>query len=931
VDLHWHSKSRTLKRLFPIIVTSCILALLLFTVAGAAESSPKRLVDAKPGDCMACHAGAEPVLPEGHPATGDMTMQTCTACHGKDAVPLKSKMPTGHTHMLSGISCRVCHGDGEPSAEVEMKTCTNCHDTKTLAEVPAKGPSLPNPHNSHYGTDLDCSLCHFQHKKSGNMCLDCHSFDNVTPSPMAPLNFRSKAAGGTSKTDSGKAEEAKALQPASAETKAAAKAETKAPAKPAGAVPGCTTCHSGPEFKENFAGTKHGKLTCTSCHKGVEDISSHMQNPDKVETLSCLTCHKAVQEQEFHKGVANLSCWQCHQETHPKKPVSASADKPKASAAGGGATSVQAPSVSDCTSCHSGSGYTGDFKESAHGSLSCTSCHRGITDVSQHMKKEQKPELTSCATCHQGIDKEYKQSHHATAAGLSCLSCHGGIHAQGVKESDGDEASAIATCLKCHSDREKYVEKGHTAKYLAGNTDAATCTDCHGAHDVKGFAPDDQGVLKKREHYTAVCVSCHSADGVAGSCGVFPLAAESYGQTYHGKAMKLKGVEKSAGCADCHQAHNILPADAEGSALSQAALVETCGKCHEGFHPRFVSYVPHPDPHDPDKFLGLYLTEKFMVALLVGVFAFFWLHSLLWWRKAYAEKAALVKAGLQVKTDLPEDRARQYVRRFGLRERLMHIVLVLSFFGVVISGFPIKYPDAPWAGWLAGLMGGVAGAAMVHRVSAGVMCLLFLYTCWLSLKFLFPKFQVKGWVGRLFGPDSLFPRWKDFEDCYGMFKWFFNRGDRPKFDRWTYWEKFDFMAVFWGMFVIGLSGVVMWIPEYSSWVMPGWLINITHLAHSEEAFLAAVFIFTVHFFNNHLVPDKFPLEKNIFTGSYTLAALKHERPLEYERILKENRLEEITCDGPGTGTQLFAGVFGIASVLLGLGLTVLIFWAMFVG
>jgi hypothetical protein len=111
--------------------------------------------------------------------------------------------------------------------------------------------------------------------------------------------------------------------------------------------------------------------------------------------------------------------------------------------------------------------------------------------------------------------------------------------------------------------------------------------------------------------------------------------------------------------------------------------------------------------------------------------------------------------------------------------------------------------------------------------------------------------------------------------------------------------------------------------------MPGWMINIVHLAHSEEAFLAAVFIFTVHFFNNHLVPDKFPLEKNIFTGSYTLEALKRERPLEYQRILEENRLKEIKCKGPGTGIQLFAGVFGIASVLVGLGLTILILWAVF--
>lgn len=697
------------------------------------------------------------------------------------------------------------------------------------------------------------------------------------------------------------------------------------------------------------AGPKPGD--CMACHEGKSMLSvTHVETLD-MTMEQCSACHGKdripLSEQFLAIHEQMLSGESSDRKETPefagesiegkktassgsgKVATAASATVVKASAPASGAE--PAPSVSDCTSCHSGPGYAGHFRETAHGNLSCTACHQGISDVFLHMSKEQKPELASCATCHQDIAKEYEQSLHATAAGLSCLACHGDIHAQEAGEGEGAMASGVTTCLKCHADRERYVEKGHTAKYLAGNTDAASCTDCHGAHDMKGFAGTDQGELEKREHYTAVCASCHSEGGVAGSYGVFPLAAEAYGQTYHGKAMKLKGVDKSAGCADCHQAHNILSADAQGSALSEAALVDTCGKCHQGFHPRFVSYVPHPDPHDPDGFLTLFLTEKFMIALLVGVFAFFWVHSLLWWRKVYAQKAALVKAGLQVKTDLPEDQARGYVRRFGVRERLMHIVLILSFFGVVVSGFPIKYPDAPWAGWLTGLMGGVAGAALVHRVSAGAMSLLFVYTCWLSVKFLFPGFQVKGWLGRLFGPDSLFPRWKDFVDCFGMFRWFFNRGERPEFDRWTYWEKFDFMAVFWGMFVIGLSGMIMWIPEYSSWVMPGWLINITHLAHSEEAFLAAVFIFTVHFFNNHLVPDKFPLEKNIFTGSYTLGALKHERPLEYERILKENRLEEIRCEGPGAGTQLFAGVFGIASVLIGLGLTVLIFWAVIAG
>jgi cytochrome b subunit of formate dehydrogenase len=541
------------------------------------------------------------------------------------------------------------------------------------------------------------------------------------------------------------------------------------------------------------------------------------------------------------------------------------------------------------------------------------------------MKKGQKQRLVSCAVCHKDISGKYEKSYHAVAAKLSCLDCHGDVHPEKLNKKD--RSAVIDSCLRCHQDADKYVNKGHGAKVLAGSTDAAACNDCHKTHEMPFFATDEKGRTDKRKYYTEQCISCHVKGGSVGSYGVFPHTVAAYGETYHGNAKNLGYLDKVAGCADCHTGHNILPADKPASVLSTEALVKTCGNCHHGFHPRFVSYVPHPDPDSPKRFLSLYLTKKFMIVLLVGVFLFFWAHSLLWWRKVYAEKSRLVRMGIEVKTGLPEKEGSQYVRRFGVRERTMHVTLILSFFGVVISGFPIKYTGAPWARLFISLLGGVEGAALIHRVSAAVMIGLFLYTCWLSLKFLFPKFKFKGWLGRLFGPHSLFPRFKDIQDCIGMFKWFFNRGERPLFDRWTYWEKFDFMAVFWGMFVIGGSGLIMWIPELTSYIMPGWVINLVHLAHSEEAFLAAVFIFTVHFFNNHLVPDKFPLERNIFTGSYTLEALAKERPLEYQRIMEENRLQEIKCDGPGTGAQLFAGVFGLASVLVGLGLTILIFWA----
>ena len=88
----------------------------------------------------------------------------------------------------------------------------------------------------------------------------------------------------------------------------------------------------------------------------------------------------------------------------------------------------------------------------------------------------------------------------------------------------------------------------------------------------------------------------------------------------------------------------------------------------------------------------------------------------------------------------------------------------------------------------------------------------------------------------------------DFNDFFSTIKWFFGAGPRPEYGRWTYWEKFDYFAVFWGVAIIGLSGLIQWFPEYFTLVLPGWLINVAAIIHSDEALLAVGFIFTIHFF-----------------------------------------------------------------------------------
>ena len=121
------------------------------------------------------------------------------------------------------------------------------------------------------------------------------------------------------------------------------------------------------------------------------------------------------------------------------------------------------------------------------------------------------------------------------------------------------------------------------------------------------------------------------------------------------------------------------------------------------------------------------------------------------------------------------------------------------------------------------------------------------------------------------------PNFDDLRDIRDHSRWFFGRGPKPKFDRFTYWEKFDYFAELWGSGFIGLSGLVMWFPVLVSHVLPGWVVNLAQIIHSQEALLAAGFILTFHFFNSHFRLEKFPLDTVMFSGRITEAEMRHER------------------------------------------------------
>lgn len=172
-----YSNRKTLK-----VFASLLSVLMVFLLVQLLWAAPKLVPSkAKAGDCAACHVQKK-MLPDKHPDTKAMNLAACKACHTKDNLDLTGKFPGSHTHQLAGVNCEGCHGKTKKPEEVAMEKCVACHGATAKLAEKTKDVKPTNPHTSpHYGTDLNCNLCHHQHAKSENYCAQCHKFDFKTP------------------------------------------------------------------------------------------------------------------------------------------------------------------------------------------------------------------------------------------------------------------------------------------------------------------------------------------------------------------------------------------------------------------------------------------------------------------------------------------------------------------------------------------------------------------------------------------------------------------------------------------------------------------------------------------------------------------------------------------------------------------------------
>ena len=255
------------------------------------------------------------------------------------------------------------------------------------------------------------------------------------------------------------------------------------------------------------------------------------------------------------------------------------------------------------------------------------------------------------------------------------------------------------------------------------------------------------------------------------------------------------------------------------------------------------------------------------------------------------------------------------VKRFTPLQRLFHLGLMICFLIQSASGLGRMFMQTSWGRGLCWVFGGYDAARTVH-IYVGIFLL-----CWFALHALYvlAKINWKEFPGCLFGLDSILPHPRDIKQAFQHTAWFLGLNEKPpEFDRWGYWEKFDYWAVFWGMTIIGITGLIMAYPLVSTQVIPGWGLNVAFWIHRIEAILAMAHLFIIHFFIAHLRRSNFPMDRAMFQGSVDLEHARHERPAWVARLEKQGKLQPVlVADVSGARRALFF-IFGYAVIAVSL-------------
>lgn len=761
--------------------------------------------------CVDCHADLAGVKDFPHDAP--LKPANCSACH-QDIERVYLESSHGKA-LLRGIknapTCLGCHGEAH-----SMVSGTKAKEACLNCHQPL-GKMLQS--SAHGGAASACVDCHGTHSlkplRAGHEggCRDCHR----------------KEADAYAAGPHGKAREAGNIQ-----------------------APDCVGCHGGTHRVTRLA---DGRAACQNCHPGkAEEVAASVHGAAFSEGASpsavCYRCHTGHQVYQ-QQGRNRATCGGCHEKIEQEYEVSLH----------GYALSRGIKDAPDCTGCHgehrilaANNPQAPIHRRNIH--KTCGKCHGESPVMAEGLIRMPRAAMTYESSVHgqamsRGIEKA-----------ATCLDCHGDHSLKGA----GDPSSKInvkniaATCGNCHPTiRQEYLSSIHGRALKVGITDSPTCTGCHGEHQI--MSPQDpRSPTSPSRQAEETCARCHNNPTIIAKYGLEGTVVKTYEDSYHGLAVKWQS-RRAATCVDCHTSHDVQPQQDSTSTVNAASVVQTCSKCHPGASVNFATSYTHARLGRLESPINVAVRNVYIILLIIIIGGMV-IHNMiiLNWHMIRAKR---------------KQETGQTITRFDKTQIVQHLVLTVSFIGLSLTGFALKFSDAWWVRLLNYLGMAEALRGTLHRVFA-----VFLVS--------FSVFHIGYIIMSRRGREeflALMPTVKDARDVLGSLLYHLGLSkSKPRFGRYEYSQKGEYWALVWGTFIMAFTGFILWFPVSFMKVLPVWAIEVSQTIHYYEAWLATLAILVWHFFFVIFHPEMYPMSWTWLTGKMNARDVKEHHTLWYDEL-----------------------------------------------
>lgn len=574
----------------------------------------------------------------------------------------------------------------------------------------------------------------------------------------------------------------------------------------------------------------HTDFECISCHPVTDD------HPDEgsVGPMACADCHEDVQKEymgsihgeSYLNGIKlAATCSDCH----GRHDIKSSTEKDS--------KTYHANLAETCGSCHS--------KSEINTLLGSRNINRvELYQNSVHGRRIQadpESKAATCTDCH---------GHHLILPALN-------------PQAPLNVLNIPVTCGKCHEHaKEEYLKSIHWISLERGRQESPVCTDCHGEHQIQEKITDVEPTKASLES-TKICANCHSSETLMSRFGLDHERLETYMKSYHGLAV-LRGSAETATCVSCHEIHAISSSRDSVSSVHTSNLVKTCGQCHTAITPEFTQIDVHPknqEARNPVAYLFRIFYTWFIIILISGMCV----HNFIIVLHHIREKRKQKKYAITY-------------QRFQTFEVYQHMLMFFSFALLVVTGFSLKFPDAGWSQLLIRIGLDENLRSVLHRIGAVVMITISMVQL---IYFIFTKKGRNDFKTLIPNGEDLWHFFQNMGYYLGL------RKSKPKYGRYDYTEKAEYLALIWGVAVMGMTGFVLWFPEFFMKYLPVWSFETAEVIHYYEAWLASLAILVWHWFFVIYHPEKYPMSVTWMDGRITEEEMKHHHPLEYERSQKQ--------------------------------------------